>query len=94
MPTSLESAFASTIERIKNQQHETAVQAMDVLKWVFLAKRQLSVAELRHALAVNVTPQDTISSGETLDWENLPSEKSLVDWCLGLVIVNEETSTV
>lgn len=94
MPTRLETAFASTIKRIQNQQHERAVQAMDVLKSVFLAKKQLSVSELRHALAVNATPQDTISSGETLDWENLPSEKSLVDWCLGLVIVDEETSTV
>ncbi|KAI5782826.1 ankyrin repeat-containing domain protein [Pyronema domesticum] len=31
---------------------------------------------------------------ETLDWDNFPSEKSLIDWCLGLVIIDEETHTV
>jgi hypothetical protein len=30
---------------------------------------------------------------KTLDWDNIPSEKPLVDCCLGLVIV-DETSTV
>jgi hypothetical protein len=61
---------------------------MNVLKWVFLAKRQLeSVSELRHALSVR--PGD-----QKLDEEGFPSEKSLLDCCLGLVIVDEGTSSI
>ncbi|CCX10850.1 Similar to Inversin; acc. no. Q9Y283 [Pyronema omphalodes CBS 100304] len=94
MPIELDSAFEDTIRRIRNQKSEQATQAMDVLKWTFLSERQLSVTELRHALAVTVTPEESFSPQETLDWDNFPSEKSLFNWCLGLVILDEETSTV
>ncbi|KAI5785392.1 hypothetical protein FPQ18DRAFT_87085 [Pyronema domesticum] len=100
MPIKLETAFESTISRIKNQKSERSTQAMDVLKWTFLAKRPLTIIELRHALSVTIDP-GKVQSGklplaydETLDWDNFPSEKSLIDWCLGLVIIDEETSTV
>jgi hypothetical protein len=35
-----------------------------------------------------------LSYDETVEWDNFPSETSLIDWCLGLVIIDEETSTV
>jgi hypothetical protein len=94
MPTELDSVCEDTIRRIRNQKVKQATQAVDVLKWTFLSERQLSVTELRHALAVTVTPEEPFSPQETLDWDNLPSEKSLFNWCLGLVILDEETSTV
>lgn len=94
MPTELKTAFASTIGRINSQKQERAIQAMEVLKWMFLAQRQLTIAELRHALSVEIDSNDDTVTEETLDWDNLPSEKSLIDWCLGLVIIDDETSTV
>jgi ankyrin repeat protein len=70
------------------------------LKWTFLAKRPLTVSELRHAISISIDPS-TILPGKlplaydrTLDWENFPSGKSLIDWCLCLVIIDEETHTV
>jgi ankyrin repeat protein len=85
-PRNLNSAFESTIQRIKNQPREPkSRQAMLVLKWVFLAKRQLKVEELCHALTVRY-------GDKTLDSKVLPSEKVLLDGCLGLVTVGEETS--
>jgi ankyrin repeat protein len=61
--------------------------AMSVLKWTYLTRRPLSLDELRHALAVNST--DT-----SLDRNNLISEKSLLNCCLGLIVIDGGTSTV
>jgi hypothetical protein len=58
MPTKLETAFESTISRIKNQESERSKQAMDVLKWTFFAQRPLTVIELRHALSVTIDPSN------------------------------------
>ncbi|KAI5792287.1 hypothetical protein FPQ18DRAFT_23923 [Pyronema domesticum] len=100
MPTKLETAFDTTISRIKNQKSERSMQAIDVLKWTFLAQRPLEVIELRHALSVTIDPGKMqpgtmpLAYNETLNWDNFSSEKSLIDCCLGLVIIDEETSTV
>ncbi|KAI5814639.1 hypothetical protein BZA77DRAFT_356429 [Pyronema omphalodes] len=100
MPIKLEMAFESTISRIKNKESERSKQAMDVLKWSFLARCPLTVMELRHALSVEFDPSEIrhgnlpLAYDKTLDWDNFPSDKSLTDWCLGLIIVDEETSTV
>ncbi|CCX10879.1 Similar to ankyrin repeat-containing protein, putative [Penicillium marneffei ATCC 18224]; acc. no. XP_002144344 [Pyronema omphalodes CBS 100304] len=51
MPKKLHKAFAATIERIARQATAKSIPGMEVLKWTFLAKRQLSIIELRHALA-------------------------------------------
>ncbi|KAI5798311.1 ankyrin repeat-containing domain protein [Pyronema domesticum] len=87
MPRALYDAFGVTIERIQNQKPEVAQQAMDILKWVFLAKEPLTVEELQHALAVE--PQD-----KDLDWENFIHEELLLECCLGLVIIDESTRTI
>ncbi|KAI5817196.1 hypothetical protein BZA77DRAFT_263220, partial [Pyronema omphalodes] len=96
MPSKLESAFQITIDRIREQNSQRFAQAIDVLKWVFLAKEQLTVTQLCHALAVTIESDssDDSSSGKKLDWENFPDEQSLIDWCLGLVIIDEETSSI
>ncbi|KAI5810777.1 hypothetical protein BZA77DRAFT_162360, partial [Pyronema omphalodes] len=99
MPEKLEAAFEGTITRIMNQKSQRSKQAMDVLKWVFLAKRPLTMIELRHALSVPIDPSTmqpgnlTILHDKTVDWRNFPSEKSIIDWCLGLIVIDEETST-
>jgi hypothetical protein len=60
---------------------------MNVLKWIFLAKDPLSLEELRHALAVEL-------GDEKLDRENFVDGRLLLDCCLGLVIVDDSTSTL
>ncbi|KAI5782126.1 hypothetical protein FPQ18DRAFT_397622 [Pyronema domesticum] len=57
MPKKVDDAFGVTITRIHSQTKARANQAMEVLKWTLLAERQMTVAELRHALAV--TPGDS-----------------------------------
>ncbi|KAI5785354.1 hypothetical protein FPQ18DRAFT_264796 [Pyronema domesticum] len=69
-------------------------------KWTFLVQRPLAVMELCQALSVTIDPSKMqpgklpLAYDETLDWDNCPSEKSLIDWCLGLIIIGEETFTV
>lgn len=87
MPRALHDAFGATIERIQSQKPDTAKQAMEVLKWIFLGNSENFTVELRHALAVE--PGD-----RNLDWDNLVDPKFLIDCCLGLVIVDESSSTV
>jgi ankyrin repeat protein len=55
--------------------------------WVQFGQRPLKVAELQDALAVK--PGDI-----TFDKEGKPSHNALVECCLGLVVVETETSTI
>ncbi|KAI5787946.1 hypothetical protein FPQ18DRAFT_414163 [Pyronema domesticum] len=86
----LEDAFQVTIARINSQPLAKANQGMEVLKWTYLAKRQLSVIELRHALATVHSP----AGAECLDLDDMPFEKSLAQYCYGLVVIDKETSSV
>jgi hypothetical protein len=88
MPTKLDEAFQVTIDRIRRQTLAKSSQGMEILQWTFLAERQLTVAEIRHALAGKHT------SGNSLDLNDLPFERSLTDCCYGLVVVDKETSSI
>jgi hypothetical protein len=87
MPRALHDAFGIIIQRIKDQKLDTSKQAMEVIKWVFLVNENLSLKDLQHALAVE--PDD-----KTLDKDNFVDDNFLLQSCLGLVIVDESTSTV
>jgi hypothetical protein len=87
MPKALSGAFEMTFERIRGQKPDVSKQAMEIIKWTFLAKRQFSLEELRHALAVE--PDD-----EVLHWDNFVDPKFILDCCLGLIIIDESTSTI
>jgi hypothetical protein len=82
MPRALHAAFGTTIERIQNQDPEMAQQGMNVLKWTFLANRQLTLKELCHALAVE--RNDT-----NLDCDNFVDTQFLLESCLGRIVVDE-----
>ncbi|KAI5816223.1 hypothetical protein BZA77DRAFT_293625 [Pyronema omphalodes] len=86
-PKDLYDAYGITLDRIKAQKQSLSSLAMKVLQWVFLTTRPLSVEELRHALAVE--PGDT-----ELHKDNFVEPHLILDCCLGLVIVDESTSTV
>jgi ankyrin repeat protein len=87
MPRALYGAFGVTLDRIRDQKPDISKQAIDVLQWVFLSQKPLTIEQLRHALAVE--PDDT-----DLDWDNFVDSQLLLSCCLGLVIVDESTSTV
>jgi hypothetical protein len=60
---------------------------MDFLQWGFLARDQLTIESLRHALAVEPNDYD-------LDWDNFVDGKFLLDCCLGLIIIDESMSSI
>ena len=88
LPPGLYGSFQELITRIR--EYPSIGQAelgMQVLMWLHFAYRPLKLAELQHALAIE--PNDT-----EFDADNIPSQKALLDCCLGLVQVDEETSIV
>ena len=87
LPPNLDQAFGSTIERIEKQHDGLKDQALRILQWIHLAKDALTVDELMHALA-------TDGNQEELDYENFPSRSTFLECCLGLVIIDIETSSV
>jgi hypothetical protein len=87
MPTKLDDAFLDTIRRIKSQPQARKEQGMNTLAWFFLAERQMKIDELRCALSMR--PGDT-----HVDEDGFPTCKSLLDCCLGLVVVDDGTSSV
>jgi len=78
-----------TIERIQRQPRTRANQGMAALYWISLASRPLSVTEISHALAVR-----TDSAKNPFDIKRICSRNTLLACCMGLVIIDEETSTV
>jgi hypothetical protein len=83
----LSTIYTATLERIKQQPEKRSERAFLILNWVVCAQRQLRVIELRHALAVKAGDAAFNPAG-------MPSESALVDCCLGLVVIERETSTI
>ena len=83
----LENVYNQTLQRIREQRGDRSRLGMEVLMWVSHSKRPLRIDELRHALAADIESTD-------LDHENLPPQDTVLGSCLGLVVVDEETSTV
>ncbi|KAF8421809.1 hypothetical protein EV426DRAFT_565087, partial [Tirmania nivea] len=86
LPTELYDTFGGAIKRIQ-QSRGQAELGMKVLLWLHLAYRPLKLEELRHALAVE-------RDNSYFDVDNIPSRKQILDCCLGLVLIDEETMTV
>lgn len=82
LPEGLENMYNDVLERIQGQDTQLASLAMNVLGWIYHAKRPLQVLELRHALAVE--PEDTF-----LDEDGLPEKDLLISVCGGLLSVQE-----
>jgi ankyrin repeat protein len=87
MPRALNDAFRLTMERVKNQTSDIAEQALNILKWIFLAERPLTLEELRHALAIE-------PGLEELDEEDFIDPESIFEGCFGLVTMDKATSTL
>jgi ankyrin repeat protein len=80
-------AYDEAMERIKGQAPACQKTAEWTLKWITFARRQLSVPELQHALAVEV--------GETeFDACNISRKAYILSICAGLVTVDEESNII
>ena len=87
LPPNLGEAFGKTMERIQTQPKAWVKQATKILTWIHLAERPLSIDELLEACAIKEGDSD-------LDPNNFPSRGTFLNCCLGLAIVENETSTV
>jgi hypothetical protein len=87
MPKGLDATFKETLDRIERQPKSRAKLGMRTLMWISHARRPILVKELCQALAVK--PGDTC-----LDQDDCPLPKRMVDYSLGLVTIDEESSTV
>ncbi|KAJ3532880.1 hypothetical protein NM208_g8239 [Fusarium decemcellulare] len=79
--------YENIMERIERQCPDQGELAKDVLGWITLAKRPITVAELREAIAVE--------DGESkLDPDNFIDIDDMVSDCAGLVTVDQQSGTV
>jgi len=84
---SLQDAYNTTLDRIRQQDQSKSKLGMAVLMWVSRCERPLRSEELSHALGV-----DLGAEGFTID--NVPSVRTILSCTLGLVTIDENTSTV
>jgi len=83
----LSDAYTATLTRVKGQKGNKSVLGVKVLMWVSYSERPLLAQELCHALGVEIGSSD-------LDLENVPALRTLIASCLGLVTIEESSSTV
>lgn len=83
LPEGLDSMYFNIMDRIRGQDDEMAALAIDVLSWVYYAKRPLTLQELQHALAIE--PGDTF-----LDEDGMPDKDLLTSVCCGLLNAQED----
>ena len=82
----LEGAYGATLSRIKGQGGEKSRLGMAALMWISHSERPLEANELLHALGVETGTVD-------LDSDKVPSIRTLLACCQGLVSV-DKASTV
>lgn len=87
LSTSLTAAFHSTIERISGLSTTRRELAFRTLMWISHARRPLNVRELQHAMATRLEDTD-------IDRDNIPSLRTLLDCCCGLVEVDKESNII
>jgi hypothetical protein len=87
LSSNLELAYSQAMERIDIQTEERKKLAYSTLTWVTTAMRPLKVTELQEALAVK-------RGAKECNPEKRPELKIILSVCVGLVIVDEESSVV
>jgi ankyrin repeat protein len=80
-------AYGEAMERIEDQIADSQKLAKQVLSWITCAKRPLTTAKLRHALAIEIGESE-------FDEENLPDIEAMVSVCAGLVTVDKESDII
>ncbi|KAJ7444213.1 ankyrin repeat domain-containing protein [Mycena latifolia] len=87
LPKNLKHTYDEAMERINHQTEEDRQMGILALTWVARAKRPLSAAELREALAIE--PESSF-----LDTDNLLDMDIILSACAGLMIVDDAVSVV
>lgn len=82
LPSTLDQTYEEAMTRIDGQIEDCRDLAYQVLSWLSYANRPLTVDEVRHALAVEITES-------ALDPKNLPDEDILVSVCAGLATIDQ-----
>ena len=83
----LSDAYTATLTRVKAQKGNKSVLGQRSLIWVSHSKRPLRAEELCHALGVEIGSTD-------LDPDSIPSIRTLLSSCLGLLTLEASSSTV
>ncbi|KAJ2998948.1 hypothetical protein NUW58_g156 [Xylaria curta] len=76
--------YKESMERIMHQPNEKRKTATKALSWIYHSKRQLSVGELVHALAIDC--DEAVPT-----YEDVISEQTVLDVCAGLVVIENKT---
>ncbi|KAK4067956.1 hypothetical protein Trihar35433_6516 [Trichoderma harzianum] len=79
--------YEQAIKRIRSQKEGIRNFAMRSLAWVTLAKRQITISELQHALAT----QDGMT---TLSHDGLPDLTDIASACVGLLTIDKESRII
>lgn len=87
MPRDIEDAFGETLQRIQNQPDGQNTLGMNTLMWLADARRPLLVTELSEALAIRL-------GSASLNSKFRPSQKRMIDCCMGLATVDEESAVI
>lgn len=82
-----EHAYSETVKRIERQSADVVELAKRTIGWIANAKGPLTVAQLEHALAIEMGSHE-------LDELNITDIKQLSSYCGGLVFVDELTGNV
>ena len=80
----LDGTYAATLDRIKGQGKGKSALGMAALMWISRSERPMHIGELCDALAIEI-------GSRGMDCDNIPSEKTLLGSCLGLVTVDESS---
>lgn len=87
LSANLDRVFENTIARIKREPQNRQRVAMQTLMWIRFAFRPLHVDELRHALAIQLGDSE-------FDPDNLLPIRSIIESCSGLVVLDDQSSTI
>ena len=87
LPADLHDTFEITLQRIRTLPRGKRRIGMSTLLWVTQAQRPLRMSELREALAVR-------AQSSMLEESYSPTEQTIVEACMGLIILEQATSEV
>jgi ankyrin repeat protein len=83
----MDPTYDRILEAIRSQPDASASRAIRVLACLVTAQRILTIKELQIAVSLNADMTE-------LDTLNIPNEVKLIDFCFGLVVVDDITKTV
>ncbi|KAF8538609.1 hypothetical protein BDD12DRAFT_647488, partial [Trichophaea hybrida] len=87
IPMRLNDAYKEIFRKIQQQPGNRGEQAMKVLSWIFLAFKPFRLVELQEAPAIKL-------GDSSFGLENIPSQKSVMECCMGLVVTDKGNSFV